>query len=62
MAGTRGIHMISENQINYIKKTITEIEYGKLTIVIKDNGEKLDIITEKRYRISREDDDRKKNT
>ena len=47
--------MITENQFDYIRKKINEIEHGKITIVIQDGGAKLDILTEKRERVLRED-------
>jgi hypothetical protein len=50
--------VITENQFEYIRKKINEIEHGKITIVIQDNGAKLDILTEKRDRVLREDGSR----
>jgi hypothetical protein len=47
--------VITENQYDYIRKKINEIEHGKITIVIQDGGAKLDILTEKRDRVLRED-------
>ncbi|MDR1588208.1 MAG: hypothetical protein LBS57_12195 [Treponema sp.] len=47
--------MINETQLDYIRKKINEIEHGKITIVIQDKGAKIDIITEKRERIEREE-------
>jgi hypothetical protein len=50
--------MITENQFNFIRKKLNEIEHGKIIIVIQDKGAKLDIITEKRERVLREDGNR----
>jgi hypothetical protein len=46
--------VITESQLEYIRKKINEIEHGKITIVIQDGGAKLDILTEKRDRVLRE--------
>jgi hypothetical protein len=54
----KGEIVITENQFDYIRKKINEIEHGKITIVIQDGGAKLDILTEKRERVLREDGDR----
>jgi hypothetical protein len=53
--GTGGGPVITENQLDFIRKKINEIEHGKITIVIQDGGAKLDILTERRDRILRED-------
>jgi hypothetical protein len=47
--------LITESQLDFIRKKINEIEHGKITIVIQDGGAKLDILTEKRDRVLRED-------
>lgn len=50
--------MITESQLDFIRKKINEIEHGKITIVIQDGGAKLDILTGKRDRVLREDGSR----
>jgi hypothetical protein len=50
--------MITESQLDFIRRKIDGIEHGKITIVIQDGGAKLDILTENRDRILREDTDR----
>jgi hypothetical protein len=58
--GGRGLGggVITENQLNFIRDEINKIEHGKITIVIQDGCAKLDILTEKRNRILREDNGR----
>jgi hypothetical protein len=47
--------VITENQLDFIRKKINEIDHGKITIAIQDGGAKLDIITERRERVLREE-------
>jgi hypothetical protein len=47
--------VISDNQLDFIRKKIDEIEHGKITIVIQDGCAKIDILTEKRERVLRKE-------
>jgi hypothetical protein len=47
--------MITDNQLEFIRRKLNEMEHGKVTIVIQDNGAKLDIVTESRERVLREE-------
>lgn len=44
---------ISENIISYLVQEMENVQYGKITIELRDNSDKIDIIVEQRKRFAK---------
>lgn len=48
--------IISDEVVNYVRKKMQKIKYGKIIIELQENADKVDVITETRQRFSKKSD------